>query len=169
MTVPIHTDTDDPLERLKLVLASTEKSKAAKSGVSARVMTDLSQHVPAATQVFASRLVLQTEAAARMCNLFISNVPGPQVPLYFNGALQVAHYGMAPIVNGMGLFMATLSYNGQMSFNVTSTSDVIPDMRFFISCLTKSLTELKRAAKPVKKRRKASGDRAAATADGQNP
>jgi diacylglycerol O-acyltransferase len=168
MTVPIHTDTDDPLERLKLVLASTEKSKAAKSGVSARVMTDLSKHVPAATQVFASRLVLQTGAAARMCNLFISNVPGPQVPLYFNGALQVAHYGMAPIVNGMGLFIATPSYNGQMSFNVTSTSDVIPDMRFFINCLTKSLSELKRAAKPVKKRRKASGDRAAA-ADGQNP
>jgi len=177
MTVPIYTDTDDPIERLKFVMAATNMSKAAKAGVSARVMTDLSQHVPAATQVLASRLVLRTGAAARMCNLFISNVPGPQVPLYLNGAKQVGLYGMAPLVNGMGLFIATPSYNGQISFSVTSTREIIPDKRFFISCLKKSLSELKRATKParktprgrsVRKRPTVNGDRAAA-ADGQNP
>jgi len=178
MTVPIFTDVDNPIERLKLVMAATEKSKAAKAGVSARVMTDLSQHVPAATQVLASRLVLRSGAAAQMCNLFISNVPGPQSPLYMNGAEQVGFYGMAPLVNGMGLFIATPSYNGQISFSVTSTREVIPDMRFFTGCLEKSLSELKRAAKPRKpttkraktprKRRKASGDRRAATG-GQSP
>ena len=152
MTVPIYTDTDDPLERLHLVMAATEMSKAAKAGVSARVMTDLSQHVPAATQVLASRLVLKSGMAARVCNLFISNVPGPQVPLYVNGAEQIAAYGMAPLVNGMGLFIATPSYNGQISFNVTSTRELIPDMRFFISCLNKSVSELKRATKPAKKK-----------------
>jgi len=178
MTVPIFTDVDKPIERLQRVLAATEKSKAAKEGVSARVMTDLSQHVPAATQVLASRLVLRTGAAARMCNLFISNVPGPQLPLYMNGAEQIGFYGMAPLVNGMGLFIATPSYNGQISFSVTSTREVIPDMRFFIACLEKSLSELKRATKPrkpskkraktSKKRRKVSGDRPAAT-DGHSP
>jgi len=178
MTVPIYTDTDDPIERLKFVMAATNMSKAAKAGVSARVMTDLSQHVPAATQVLASRLVLRTGAAARMCNLFISNVPGPQVPLYLNGAEQVGFYGMAPLVNGMGLFIAAPSYNGKISFSVTSTREVIPDMRFFISCLKKSLSELKRATKParkkpaggrpVRKQPTVNGDRAAA-ADGQNP
>ena len=152
MTVPIHTDTDDPLERLHLVMAATEMSKAAKAGVSARVMTDLSQHVPAATQVLASRLVLKSGMAARVCNLFISNVPGPQVPLYMNGAEQIAAYGMAPLVNGMGLFIATPSYNGQISFNVTSTRELIPDMRFFISCLNKSVSELMRATKPARKK-----------------
>ena len=168
MTVPIFTDVEKPIERLQRVVAATEKSKAAKAGVSARVMTDLSQHVPAATQVLASRLVLRTGAAARMCNLFISNVPGPQLPLYMNGAEQIGFYGMAPLVNGMGLFIATPSYNGQISFSVTSTREVLPDMRFFIACLEKSLSELKRAAKPrkpskkraksSKKRRKVSGD-----------
>lgn len=178
MTVPIFTDVDKPIERLQLVMAATEKSKAAKAGVSARVMTDLSQHVPAATQVLASRLVLRSGAAARICNLFISNVPGPQLPLYMNGAEQIGLYGMAPLVNGMGLFIATPSYNGQISFNVTSTREVIPDMRFFIACLQKSLSELKRAAKPRKsaagktktsrKRRKVSGGRPAAKGD-QSP
>ena len=178
MTVPIYTETENSIERLNLVRAATQKSKAAKAGVSARVMTDLSQHVPAATQVLASRLVLQSGATARMCNLFISNVPGPQVPLYQNGAKQVGIYGMAPLVNGMGLFIATPSYNGQISFNVTSTREVIPDMRFFISCLKKSLSELKRAVKPkrkkpaagraVRKQPKGNDDRAVA-AGGQNP
>jgi WS/DGAT/MGAT family acyltransferase len=178
MTVPIYTDTDDPIERLKLVMAATRKSKAAKAGVSARVMTDLSQHVPAATQVLASRLVLQSGATARMCNLFISNVPGPQVALYLCGAKQVGIYGMAPLVNGMGLFIATPSYNGQISFNVTSTREVIPDMRFFIACIKKSLSELKRATKvamkkpasgrTVRKQPKANGGQGA-EAGGQNP
>jgi diacylglycerol O-acyltransferase len=180
MTAPIYTDIDDPLERLQLVMAATQKSKAAKAGVSARVMTDLSKHVPAATQVLASRLVLRTGAAAQMCNLFISNVPGPQVTLYMNGARQVGHFGMAPLANGMGLFIATPSYDGQVSFNITSTREVLPDIRFFITCLKKSLAELKRATKPTKKkrvskkarpvktRRKVNGDRPAAHGD-QSP
>lgn len=156
MTAPIYTNIKDPVERLQLVVAATQKSKTAKSGVSARVMTDLSKHVPAATQVLASRLVLRAGAAAQMCNLFISNVPGPQVPLYMNGAKQVGHYGMAPLVNGMGLFIATPSYDGYVSFNITSTREVLPDIRFFLKCLNKSLSELKRAARPVKKKKRAS-------------
>jgi WS/DGAT/MGAT family acyltransferase len=155
MTAPIYTDIDDPIERLQRVMAATKKSKAAKSGVSARVMTDLTRHVPAATQVLASRLVLRTIPAARMCNLFISNVPGPQVPLYMNGAQQVAHYGMAPLVNGMGLFIATPSYNGRVSFNVTSTREVVPDIQFLMSCLEKSMSELLQAIKPGKKKKAA--------------
>jgi diacylglycerol O-acyltransferase len=179
-TVPIYTDVDDPIERLKLVMEATKKSKAAKAGISARVMTDLSQHVPAATQVLAGRLVLRTGAAARMCNLFISNVPGPQVPLYMNGAEQVGFHGMAPLVNGMGLFIATPSYNGQISFSVTSTKEVVPDIRFFMSCMQKALSEMKRAMKldnkkPAGKKTrrsrrspKVNGDQPVATG-GQNP
>lgn len=180
MTAPIYTNIDNPVERLQLVMAATQKSKTARAGVSARVMTDLSKHVPAATQVLASRLVLRAGAAAQMCNLFISNVPGPQVPLYMNGARQVGHYGMAPLVNGMGLFIATPSYDGHVSFNITSTREVLPDIRFFLTCLKKSLAELMRATKPVKKKRaskktrtvktppKVNGDRPVARGD-QSP
>ena len=102
--------------------------------------------------VVASRLVFRAGMKNRMCNLFISNVPGPQVPLYMNGARQVGSFGMAPLVNGMGLFIATPSYNGQVSFNVTSTREILPDIDFFIECLEKSLADLKKATKPAKKR-----------------
>jgi WS/DGAT/MGAT family acyltransferase len=152
MTVPIFTDIDDDLQRLSYIHAATQQSKEARSGVSARLMTDLSKHVPSATQVLAGRLVLRAGMASRMCNLFISNVPGPQVPLYMNGAQQIGAYGLAPLVNGMGLFIATPSYNGEMTFNVTSTRDILPDMEFFVECLEESLEALKKAVRPPRKK-----------------
>jgi diacylglycerol O-acyltransferase len=153
MTVPVFTDIEDSVERLAAIRSATEQSKEAKAGVSARLMTDLSKHVPAATQVLAGRLVSRVGMASRMCNLFISNVPGPQVPLYMNGALQVGAYGLAPLVNGMGLFIATPSYNGEITFNVTSTREILPDIDFFVDCLEASLNELKAAVKPARKKR----------------
>ncbi len=156
MTTPIYTNVDDPIERLQNIRRSTQRSKEAKSGVSARLMTDLSKHVPAATQVMAGRLVLRAGLAARMCNLFISNVPGPQVPLYMNGAKQVATYGLPPLAEGMGLFIATPSYDGRMTFGVTSTREAMPDIRFFVECIEKSMAELQRAAKPLPQRKRAS-------------
>lgn len=154
MTAPVFTNVEDPIERLQCIHEATQQSKAAKAGVSARVMVDLSKHVPASTQVIASRLVLRAGVSQRMCNLFISNVPGPQVPLYMNGALQVGSFGMAPLANGMGLFIATPSYNGQMSFNVTSTRDIMPDIDFFVDCLEHALDDLKKAITPKKSRAK---------------
>ena len=153
MTTPVFTNIEDPLERLRAIHKATKRSKEAKAGVSARLMTDLSKHVPAATQVMAGRLVLNTGLAARMCNLFISNVQGPQVPLYMNGARQVATYGLPPLVEGMGLFIATPSYNGQITFGVTSTREAMPDIRYFITCIEKAMAELKRATKPARKQR----------------
>jgi WS/DGAT/MGAT family acyltransferase len=158
MTTLIYTDIENPVERLQRVMGATQKSKAAQTGVSARVMTDLSKHVPAATQVLVSRLVLRTGAAARICNLFISNVPGPQLPLYMNGALQVGLFGMAPLSDGMGLFIAATSYNGKVAFSVTSTREVLPDIQFFITCIQKSVQEMLQATTP-KKKKPSAGDK----------
>jgi WS/DGAT/MGAT family acyltransferase len=142
MTTSIHTDEPNPSRRLEKIYGSTRLSKEAKSGLSARLMTDITRHVPAATQVLVSRLVMMSGAAARVCNLFISNVPGPQFPLYMNGAQQVGSYGLAPLGDGMGLFIGTPSYNGKMSLNVISTREMLPDIQYFMECLQLSLNEL---------------------------
>ena len=142
MTTRIYTDIGDPLARLRQVGRTTRKSKEAKSGLSARLMTDLTQHVPAATQLLAGRLVLRAGMAPKLCNLFISNVPGPQTTLYMNGAKILHSYAMAPLANGMGLFIATPSYNGQISFSVTSTREILPDIDFFMKCLRNAQQEL---------------------------
>jgi WS/DGAT/MGAT family acyltransferase len=142
MTASIHTDIADPVERLKAIARTTRETKEARSGVSARIMTDLSQHVPSATQLLAGRLVTHMSMGRRMCNLFISNVPGPQVPLYMNGAELVASFGMAPLNNGLGLFIATPSYNGKITFCVTSTREIMPDVTYLVECIAKSFDEL---------------------------
>ncbi len=152
MTTPIYTDIADPVERLQAIMASTRRSKEAKSGMSARLMTDLTQHIPAATQVLASRLVALSGVAGKTCNLFVSNVPGPQEPQYMNGARIWGSYGLAPLGDGMGLFIATPSFDGKISFNVISTRDIMPDIRFFIECLEGSLSDLLDAAGPAVKK-----------------
>jgi len=149
MTTRVHTDIERPLARLSQVGKTTRKSKEAKSGLSARLMTDLTQHVPAATQLLAGRLVLRAGMAPKVCNLFISNVPGPQTTLYMNGAKILHSYAMAPLADGMGLFIATPSYNGEISFSVTSTREILPDIEFFMQCLRDSFEALLEAANNV--------------------
>ncbi|MCP4299813.1 MAG: wax ester/triacylglycerol synthase family O-acyltransferase [Gammaproteobacteria bacterium] len=150
MTAAIHTDIADPVARLKAIKETTQQTKEAKSGVSARLMTDISQHVPSATQVLAARLITRVGTGARVCNLFVSNVPGPQVPMYMAGAKQVSNYAMAPLNNGMGLFIATPSYNGIITFGVTTTREIMPDIAFFVGCLNEAFDELKKATKGIK-------------------
>lgn len=168
MTAPIFTDEADTVQRLRRISQSTRRSKEARAGVPARLMTDLTQHVPAATQVLASRLVLQTGLAARLCNVFISNVPGPQVPLYMNGACIVRNFGLAPLADGMGLFIATPSYNGLVSFNVISTREITPDIDVLMVCFDEALdairSALHSAAQPGQGRAKASRKRTRAEA-----
>jgi WS/DGAT/MGAT family acyltransferase len=171
MTAPIFTDEPDASKRLQQIHRATRASKEARSGISARLMTDITQHVPAATQVLASRLVLRSGVASRFCNLFVSNVPGPQVPTYMNGAKMVGSLGLAPLADGMGLFIATPSYDGKMTFNVISTREVLPDIEFFMSCIEDSLDELKQlaaaaAAEKPRAARKKAASRSTASGSG---
>jgi WS/DGAT/MGAT family acyltransferase len=146
MSVDLPTYAEQPLDRLRIVRDTTSQTKAAKAGISARLMTDLSKHVPAATLAGVARLVAGGRFTSRFCNLFISNVPGPQQPLYMNGARLVHTYGMAPLADGMGLFIATPSYNGEMTFNIISDREMLPDIEYFRRCLEESCAELLAAA-----------------------
>lgn len=142
MSVPIRTDIADPLERLAAVRDYTVEAKEAKAGVSARIMTDLSQHIPGATMAAVARLVTSERFAVRGTNLFISNVPGAQVPLYLAGAQLVQQHGMAPLANNMGLFVATPSYNGRIAFSIIGERSIMPDIAFFRECIDESFADL---------------------------
>jgi WS/DGAT/MGAT family acyltransferase len=152
MTVRIHSDIADPLDRLAAVRDTTKDTKAAKTGIGARLMTDLTQHIPGATMAGVARLVTNERFAPKMSNLIISNVPGPQMPMYMAGAQLTHQYGMAPLGNGMGLFITTPSYNGTMSFGVTTDREIMPDLAFFRECIAKSFANhLAATPKPPKK------------------
>ncbi len=98
--------------------------------------------------------------AGRMTNVCISNVPGPQVPVYMNGARLVTQMGLGPLSDRMGLFIAVTSHNGNISFSATSCRRTMPDVDFFMQCMRESFDDLldasmqKKSVKPKPAKRK---------------
>jgi len=154
MAPQLFTNIKGSIERLQAIHDETKEQKAARKGISARLMTDVTRHIPASTQLLAARFIMGSELAGRMTNLCISNVPGPQVPLYMNGARLVKQMGLGPLADRMGLFIAISSYNGDIAFSVTSCRRTLPDIDFFIQCLEDSFADLTLAATPPKKAKK---------------
>jgi diacylglycerol O-acyltransferase len=152
MAVQLATNLPHPVDRLAAITAWTSDAKEAKTGLSARVMTDLTQHIPGATMAGVARLLTSPRFAPKAANVFISNVPGPQMPLYMAGAITTHQYGMAPLSHNMGLFIATPSYNGRMTFCITSERKIMPDVAFFRECIEASFEELCEAEpRPIRK------------------
>ncbi len=153
MSVELATNLADPVERLAAIRAYTSAAKEAKTGLSARVMTDLTKHIPGATMAGVARLLTSPRFAPKAANVFISNVPGPQFPLYMVGAKVTHQFGLAPLAHNMGLFIATPSYNGRVSFSITSERKIMPDVAFFRECIEAAFRELSEAQpRPAKKR-----------------
>jgi diacylglycerol O-acyltransferase / wax synthase len=159
MNVELATHLADPVERLAAIRAYTSDAKEAKTGLSARVMTDLTKHIPGATMAGVARLLTSPRFAPKAANVFISNVPGPQFPLYMAGAKVTHQFAMAPLAHNMGLFIATPSYDGRITFNITSERKLLPDIAFFRECIDAAFRELSEAqprpaqARPVGKKK----------------
>ena len=149
MMVALGTHLADPLVRLEYVHDDVKNSKALTSAVGARTLTQYSEFIPSGLAGLAARFYTQFGMADRTAptiNTVVSNVPGPQAPLYFAGARMVAFHGMGPISDGMGLIHAVVSYLGAISVAFTSDRDMLPDPAFYAQCLQDSFDELKSAA-----------------------
>ena len=122
----------DPLERLQKVFKQTHATKAMNKAVGARFLTDDNQFVPDFTAAQAGRLSIQFANVPQPAfNCSITNVPGPQVPLYSLGSKMETMIGLGPITDGMGLIMPISSYCGQLVIGFTSCREMIPDADFF--------------------------------------
>ena len=166
MAAKLCTDIAEPLARLKAITLETQLSKAAKAGVSARLMTDITKGMPGATLPSVCKAMTTSGMLGKLCNVAISNVPGSQVPVYMDGAECLHQYGMTPLNVGMGLFFVACSYNGKLSVTITSTKEVLPDVAVLKDCLEQAVNDLKVAAlaaggnSPNKKRKPAPKRRA---------
>ena len=85
--------------------------------------------MPAAVMEQAMRMVFSTRLSERMMpfNLTISNVPGPQMPLYMDGAEQLASYPYSTITDGMALNITVCSYNGRLDWGIVVDRDIVDD------------------------------------------
>jgi WS/DGAT/MGAT family acyltransferase len=148
MTVTLGTDIDDPLQRLEAVHHVAAQSKAMTNAVGAKLMTDYSQFIPSTTAALATRLYTEYGLADRFnlpFNCVVTNVPGPQIPLYFGGARLVQHFGLGVVYDGMGLMFPVYSYCGRIMITITACREMVPDPEFFMDCLQSSYEALRMA------------------------
>ena len=86
------------------------------------------------------------QARQRLFNLVVTNVPGPQVPLYMLGRELEALYPMVPLAENTALGIAIMSYNGQFNFGLVSDFDALRDLEVLADELRHSIDELATAA-----------------------
>lgn len=149
MSVTLFTEIADPVERLSAVHQGTKDSKAVAEAMGAQTMTDISQVLPGTFSGLAARLYTRMGLANSVkpfLNTVITNVPGPQFPLYFTGARMVALHGLGPVMDGMGIIHPVFSYSGRISIAVTACRDHLPDPGFYAECIQASFDELLEAA-----------------------
>jgi WS/DGAT/MGAT family acyltransferase len=152
MSVTLHSDVADPLERLARVHEGTRSAKEMAEAIGAETMTDVTQFVPGSLAALAARLYTRLGLANRISpflNTVITNVPGPQIPLFFCGARMVSTFGLGPVLDGMGLIHPVFSYAGRISISVTSCREMMPDPGFYADCLEASFADLREAAARV--------------------
>jgi diacylglycerol O-acyltransferase / wax synthase len=132
----------DPVERLALVRGEMEGLKESHQAVGARLLTELTGFAPPTVMAQAARL----QARQRYFNLVVTNVPGPQFPLYVLGRRMRAIYPMVPLAQNLALGIAIMSYDGHITFGLNADYDALPDLELLGSQLAEALDELATAA-----------------------
>lgn len=128
----------DPLERLALVRGEMEGLKESHQAVGARLLTELTGFAPPTVMAQAARL----QARQRYFNLVVTNVPGPQFPLYVLGREMRAIYPLVPLAQKLALGIAIISYNGELAFGLNADFDALPDVELLAAHLHEALDEL---------------------------
>jgi diacylglycerol O-acyltransferase / wax synthase len=142
MAAPLFTNEADPVVRLHRTHDAMRDMKEHHRALPADLLQDANNFIPPAVFARASRLTLRlatTRAGRPNWNLVISNVPGPQVPLYMAGARMVANFPISVITDGMGLNITVMSYCGRMDFGLVSDRDQMPDVWSLMGWLREEL------------------------------
>jgi WS/DGAT/MGAT family acyltransferase len=138
MRGPLPVYVDDPVERLAVVREAMDDLKESKQAVGAEVLTSMQQFAPPTVLAQASRLNFST----RLFNLLVTNIPGPQFPLYVMGEQIASVFPIAFLPKDHALAIAIMSYNGQMNFGLLGDYDAMPDLDAFGDAIETCLAEL---------------------------
>jgi WS/DGAT/MGAT family acyltransferase len=140
--VPVPVGEPDPLERLKAISRRTAELKNSKQAVGAEVLTQVAEWTPA------TLLSLGARNATRLLpfNLVVTNVPGPQLPLYLLGAKMEEIYPYVPLADNLGLGIALFSYDGKLAWGFNADYGLVPDLDQFVQAIRDSFQGLREAA-----------------------
>lgn len=142
MRGPLPVYIRDPVARLRFVKESMDGLKESKQAVGAKVIADVQQLAPPTILAQASRMAFST----RLFNLIVTNVPGPQFPLYMLGRELIDLFPIAFLPKNHALAIAIMSYNGSIDFGLLGDYDALPDIDVIADGIADSLAQLKTAA-----------------------
>lgn len=137
----------DPLKRYANIQRTTERLKKNNQAKGIEILTQLAE---LSTPI----LTLGVGLASRMSpyNLIVTNVPGPQTPLYMLGAPMIEGYPHVPLFENQGLAVALFSYNGRLCWGFNADWDLVPDLDVFVAAVERSFNQLHAAATETKRR-----------------
>jgi WS/DGAT/MGAT family acyltransferase len=176
LRVPLGTEIEDAVERLRSVHQHTSNADEIDQAVGAKELTDITKHAPAATLAVTARLLAGSSLGlgqrAPLASCTVTNVPGPAIPLYLNGARMTYFSAIMPISDGMGLVFAVTSYDGKIIISPTSCREQIPDPEFLALCIREVFQEYlaiadRAAVVPRKPRARKTGKAAKGKAQGK--
>jgi WS/DGAT/MGAT family acyltransferase len=126
----------DPLVQLREIHATTRALKESNQAGGVELINRLHEFVP-----------FDIQGMSRGSqNLLVTNVPGPQFPLYLLGAQMLSLFAQPPLIDNVGLAISVLSYNGKLGFGFTGDLDRVPDLADFVRDLSQSFERLREAA-----------------------
>jgi diacylglycerol O-acyltransferase / wax synthase len=150
MRAPLPVYVEDPVARLAVVREAMDGLKDSKQAVGAEVLAGVQSFAPPTILAQASRINFST----RLFNLIVTNVPGPQFPLYLLGRELQDLFPIAFLPRDHALAVAIMSYNRGIDFGLLGDYDAMPDLDEFAEQLETALAELVKAAKPKRPRSK---------------
>jgi WS/DGAT/MGAT family acyltransferase len=151
MRAPLPIYVEDPVARLQVVRRAMDGLKESKQAVGAEVLASLEQFAPPTILAQASRLNFST----RLFNLLVTNVPGPQMPLYVLGRELQGFFPVAFLPEDHALAVAIMSYNGAMDFGLLADYDALPDLDRLAELVSEAQEELVAAARRRSRTRRA--------------
>jgi WS/DGAT/MGAT family acyltransferase len=133
----------DPVERYRMVGATTEHRKDTDQALGAAMLTQSASFTPSTVLSVAARVAAAT---IRPFNMTVTNVPGPQVPLYLLESQLLRIFPMVPLWVNHGVGVALFSYDGNLNWGFASDWDTVPDLDAFVLRVEEALDELYDAA-----------------------
>jgi WS/DGAT/MGAT family acyltransferase len=142
MWAPLPVGMTDPIQRLLRIRHEMQGLKDSGQAVGAQILTSLSGFAPPTIVAQATRL----QSRQRFFNIVVTNVPGPQFPLYMLGRQLEAIFPLVPLAKNSALGIAIMSYNGQLNFGITADFDALPDVEIVAEEIESCIEELAAAA-----------------------
>lgn len=145
MRAPLPVYEPDPVKRLEIVSAAMDGLKQSKQALGAETIARLNDFAPPTLLAQAARLTFST----RLFNLLVTNVPGPQMPLYVLGRKLQETFPIAFLAKNHALAVGVMSYNGQLNFGLLGDFDAMPDIKLISEGLGEAMDELLKAARTI--------------------